>query len=117
MLDGGRGELAADFQQYYGLDLDALMGTFDYARVRLLVEQLPAGSRTVARMEPRAAWSEESYLLALIADNLSFMRYEQSGGKGRKPRPLDRPKAKPKQKKHIDVSGERIEALLFAPRS
>lgn len=117
MLDGGRGELAADFQQYYGLDLESLIDAYDYGRMRMLAEQLPAGSRTVARLEPRAAWSEESYLLALVADNLSFLRYEQSGGRGRKPKPLERPHARPERKrKHLGVSEQRVNELLFARR-
>lgn len=118
MLDGGRAELQADFQQYYGLDLASLMGAFDYRRIRTLAEQLPKGSRTIARLEPRAAWSDEAYLLALVADNLSFLRYEQSGGKGRKPKPVERPRAKPRRRgKTLHVSENRINELLFARRT
>lgn len=103
--------------QYYGLDLEGMLDAGDYRRARLLAEELPADSRTVRLMEPRAAWGEEAYLLALVADNLSFMRYEQAGGRGRRPQAVERPKAKAPEAKHLDVSDERIGALLFGGRA
>ena len=90
----------------------------EFARARVLAEQLPANSRTVRRLEPRAEWDEKAYLLALIADNIAFSRYEQRGGKGHKPEPVKRPRAATKQvHKHLEVSDRRIESLLFGSRS
>lgn len=89
----------------------------DFARARVLAEQLPAGSRTVRRLEPRSEWDEKAYLLALIADNIAFQRYEQRGGKGRKPQAVPRPKAAEKKTcRHLEVSDRRIRALLFDAR-
>lgn len=88
----------------------------DFARIATLAKQLPAQSRTVERIEPTLAWDEHAYLLALVADNLSFMRYENSGGRGKKPQPVQRPKPKEKEKKHLDVSDKRIDSLLFGSR-
>lgn len=67
-------------------------------------------------IEPRAAWDEHAYLLALVADNLSFLRYEQSGGKGRRPKPIERPKPRQKESKRLDVGDDRISELLFGQR-
>lgn len=67
-------------------------------------------------MEPRLAWDEKAYLLALVADNLSFLRYERAGGRGRKPQALERPKAKEPEARRLEVSDGRIDALLFGPR-
>lgn len=106
----------ADFQQYYGLDLELLWDRAEFRRIRVLASQLPTQSRTIVKLNPQAAWDEHAYLLALVADNLSFMRYEQTGGKGRKPKPLERPKPKKQVKQHLDVSEGRVQNLLFAPR-
>ncbi len=93
-----------------------LKGRFAY--VADLAAQLPAQSRTVVAVDPRARWDEQAYLLALIADNLSFLRYEQAGGKGRKPRQVERPKARPQEtkKKTFNVSRARVHSLLFDSR-
>ncbi len=68
------------------------------------------------RADPRAGWDEQAYLLALVADNLSFLRYELSGGRGHKPRPVERPKA-PRAARHIDATDAQIMGLLFDRRS
>lgn len=115
-MDGTR-ELYADFQQYYGLDLDRLMDGGEYGRINTLTLMLPEQSRTVRKIDPRAEWDEHAYLLALIADNIGFQRWEQGGGKGRKPKPVQRPKPKAaKAAKHIDATDAQISELLFAPR-
>lgn len=117
MLEG-RNELITDFQQYYGLDLEKLFLSGEFARAKVLATNLPSSSRTVVRLNPELAWDENAYLLALIADNIAFMRFEQSNGKGKKPKPLQRPKKaeKKKEKKTLNVSDKRIQSLLFKPR-
>lgn len=113
----GRGGLEADFQQYYGLELDALLDSCQYRRAQVLAENLPAGSRTVTRMEPRAAWGTTEYLLAGILDALNFMRYENAGGKGHKPKPVERPQAKKRERKRAHVGNARTMELLFGKRN
>lgn len=66
--------------------------------------------------DPRAGWDEHAYLLALIADNLAYLRYERSGGRGRKPKPVKRPEAA-RARRHVDATDEQIESLLFDERS
>lgn len=78
---------------------------------------LPHGSRTICDVDPRNDWSNSDYLLALAVDNLSYLRYEQAGGKGRKPDAVKRPEIKKEiERKHLDVSDGRIEELLFSER-
>ena len=112
------GELLADFQQYYGLDLRKCLDDGDYERAYLLTVNLPGGSRTLRAIDPRTAWGEQAYLLAAVVDNLTFLRYEQAGGKGKKPKPIQRPQAKPQKRRHrhLKISAERREALLFGKR-
>lgn len=88
----------------------------EFRRIRVLASQLPAESRTVKRMDPRMTWDLTAYLLALAIDNISCLRYEQSGSKGKKPKPIPRPQPK-KEKQRFDVSEGRVENLLFAPRN
>lgn len=107
--------MAADFQQYYNLNIDELMNTSQFARIVTLAVSLPMSSRTVVKLNPQLAWDENAYLLALIADNIAFQRYEQTGGKGRRPHPIERPKA-PQKHVHIDATDGQIQSLLFAPR-
>lgn len=118
MLLDMRGELVADFQQYYGLNLADLLAAYDYERIEYLALNLPIKARTVAKLNPEAAWDENAYLLSYIADNIAFQRYEQAGGKGKKPKPIERPKAKekPAEKKHLNMSKRKVDNLLFAPR-
>lgn len=113
-----RNELIADFQQFYGLDLETLLLNGEFKRIKALTLALPIKARVISKISPELAWDEDAYLLALIADNIAFLRYEQSGGKGKKPKQLERPKAKkkPKEKKTLDVSDKRIQSLLFAKR-
>lgn len=118
MRDHG-GELLADFQQYYGLDLRALMDGCEFERAHALAVNLPQGSRTFRAMDPSTAWGPTEHLLALVCDNLAFMRYEQAGGRGPKPKPVGRPRAPKKRNTEGTVHGktaEQVAALLAAPR-
>lgn len=109
-------ELMADFQQYYHIDLQELLDKGEVERVLDLASCLPLQSRTVKRIDPRAEWDAQSYLLALVVDNLSYLRYEQAGGKGHKPEMLERPKQKVPES-HLEVSASELDALLFDTRS
>ena len=56
-------------------------------------------------------------MLAAIVDNLSFLRYEQAGAKGKKPKQVPRPARQAKAKrKRLDVSAQRRQELLFGAR-
>jgi hypothetical protein len=107
----------ADFQQFYNLDMEALLDAGEYRRARILAQELPQQSRTVGAIDPRTAWGTADYLLALVVDHLAFLRYEHAGGKGRKPKPTERPKAKaPKVQKRLSMPEEKRASLLFAKR-
>ena len=114
------GELEADFQQFYGLDLFALLDEGRWRRAASLAAQLPRESRTVARQDPRARWGDAEYLLALAVDNLAFMRYERTG-KGRKPKPVERPRkraAKRQAERTVHgMSAARVGEILSRPRA
>lgn len=104
-------------QQYYGLELDRLLMRGEFRRLWALASQLPMRSRTMAREAPELSWDERDYLLALVADNLTYLRHEMAGGRGRKPKTVPRPKARRDGRaRHLDVSDERVSELLFGNR-
>lgn len=111
--------MLADFQQYYGLDLWAMLDACELERAFELAVQLPQGSRTYRAIDPSTAWGPTEHLLALACDNLAFLRYEQAGGRGPKPKPVERPRAPKKWNTEGTVHGktaEQVAALLAAPR-
>lgn len=71
------------------------------------------------RIEPRAEWDEHAYLLALVADELAFMRYENAGGKGRRPEPVKRPEGRAPEPphRHLDMGRGQVDSLLFGERT
>lgn len=122
LLAGHRDELEADFQQWYGLDLAHMLDAGEFRRARALAEQLPRASRTVRALQPKAAWGDAEYLLAYIADNLAYMRYEQGHSKKRrkKPKPYPRPteKGRPRADERTvhGMSAERVGEILSRKR-
>ena len=116
MLLEHRGQLTADFQQFYGLDLERMLDAGEYARCATLAANLPAESRIVHDADPRTVWGVDAYILATICDHLAYLRYELSDKKGKKPKPTQRPQARRKPALE-NVSRERVKSLLFDKRS
>lgn len=88
-------EVRADFQQYYALDIDEVNtgagGSIKLARACSLAARLPQGSRVIKKLNPRALWSDEAYLLHAIEFDLRSIAYGLSDGKGDKPKPIRTP--------------------------
>ena len=59
-------ELRADFQQFYGLDLDGMGSAYTVDHAACLAAQLPSDSRTVRRIDPGRSWGWCEHLLANI---------------------------------------------------
>ncbi len=71
--------------------------------------------------DPRLEWGATEQLLAAVVDNIAFLRYEQSGCKGRKPKPVKRPEKKDAGRRLQDrtvhgMSPERVASILALPR-
>lgn len=72
-----------------------------------LLFQAPAGSAVHAAIHGSEArsWSVDTYMLAAVVDLLAGANYQRAGGKGRKPRPVQRPgSGKAKQKRVVRVA-------------
>lgn len=90
-------ELRADFQQYYGLNIDrmGLRDGFSYAHAAVLAVQLPRTSRVFSAIDPNNSWSETDAFLAHIEYDLRILVWQNSkdGSKNRnQPKPPKTPK-------------------------
>jgi hypothetical protein len=88
--------LEADLLRFWHLDLPADLGTMrlTWRRLGILVRNLPAESATLRAMHGHAAdWSVTDHLLAAVVDVLQGGNWQRGGGKGKRPKPLERPKS------------------------
>ena len=94
LLEDHPGELRADFQRFYGLNLDGMGTEYSVAHAATLAAHLPQESACVRVASPEAAWDDATYLLAAIEYDLRVLAWQNSrdGAKGRnKPRPVQTP--------------------------
>lgn len=61
-------ELRADFQQYYGLNLDRMGIEYTVLHAADLAVMLPRGSRVLARIDPATEWTIEAQIMAASAN-------------------------------------------------
>lgn len=65
MLRERDGEVEADLQRFYGIDLAALWrGELSLRRLSVLIHTLPPESATTQSLEPVRGWSVTDYLIA-----------------------------------------------------
>lgn len=86
--------MTADFQQYYGIALPLEDGVPDLARMAVLWEQLPAGSRTARAQSPTLQWGTAEYLLWQIEYQVRALGWALSYDKKHptpKPKPIQTP--------------------------
>lgn len=88
------------------------------AHLACLAAQLGPGSRLARAYDERNAWDESDYLLAHIADSIAYLRYELAGCKGRKPKPIERPKnsRKDDRPRSHHVPRRKLDRILSAHR-
>lgn len=89
--------LRADFQRFYGLNLDGLGDEYTVEHAGALFEHLPKESATVKEIDPSQEWGPVEYLLARIEYDLRCLAY---GGKGPRPKPMKTPADCAKRKAH-----------------
>lgn len=68
---------------------------FTWGDLRSIVEQSPPDSAIARAMYPNeVAWRPTDYLLAMVVDILAVMNWRDGGAKGRRPKPLKRPRTR-----------------------
>lgn len=94
--------LLADLWRYYRVDLRDVFTESPAISPRLilaLTEQLPEDSALVAAHNggPQfRGWTAGRYLLAGVFDALQAANWQRAGNRGTKPRPVSRPRQKPR---------------------
>ena len=61
-----KAELRADFQQFYGLNIDAMGRGYTIRHAADLAAMLPSASRTFVSIDPENAWTLQDRILARI---------------------------------------------------
>lgn len=87
-------ELEADFQQYYGLNLERIGIDYSVAHAATLATQLPSDSRCMRQEIPGFEWSPEMYMLSAIEHGVRVLAWIQANqGKRRSafPKPIEPP--------------------------
>lgn len=110
LLGNHEGELRADFQRFYGLNLDGMGIDYSVTHAAALAANLPRESATVRAVVPEAAWSDETYLLSAIEYDLRVLAWQNSkdGSKGR-----NRPK-RPQTPADVERVRGKVEQTDFA---
>lgn len=100
--------IEADFQRYYRIYLgDLFTGKLTWRRFKVLYSRLPQNSQTSIAINGRAAlWTDVEELLASICEVLAWANWQRGGGKGAKPKSIDRPynESKPKTMEEAKAS-------------
>lgn len=86
--------LRADFQQYYGLNIDGMGTKFTHAHAAVLMLQLPSTSRLSKKINYDNEWDDSTYLLAAIEYDLRILIWQNTKDAQRnrnKPKPNTTP--------------------------
>lgn len=107
-------ELRADFQQFYGLNVDDMGAAFTRLHAAALCVQLPRESRLVRAMEPAAAWGDSEYIAHAMEHTLRVIAWQNGGGrKPDFPRPLPTPEDRARVSKKLERTNvERVNRVL-----
>ena len=112
-------ELRADFQQYYGLDLDGMGVDYSHAHAACLCAQLPAGARVWRGTA--AEWTAEQYLLAKMEHTLRVIAWQSTEDAQKRrnyPKPIDTPAAREEWQRKFDATNANrafVEDVLNRP--
>lgn len=88
-------ELRADFQQFYGLNIDEMGKSYSVSHAAALAVMLPEQSRVIRLVAPYASWGLEHQLLAIVANatrDLVWLEGDQKRRASNRPKPIEPPK-------------------------
>lgn len=98
--------LRADFQQFYGLNIDEIGVSFSVHHAATLASMLPTESRTIAVAAPYASWSLQDQLLAAATNALNllvWMEADPKRNRSNKPKPIEPPKKHSSDSVYLDA--------------
>lgn len=111
------GALRADFQRFYGLNLDGLGSAFGVLHAADLAAHLPPESATMLAVA--GGWSKTDLLLATLIDDFRLYVWAKSGGKAKhKPKPIPRPgvDSRSRMKDALLLPVDEVKRRLAMPR-
>ena len=73
-------ELRADFQQYYGLNIDGMGADYSVTHAAVLAVMLPLGARVPSKADPSLEWSLDRQLAAATANAVRDLHWAMAGG-------------------------------------
>lgn len=91
------GHLRADFQQFYGLNIDDMGVRYSVRHAAVLAVMLPTQSRVISVAAPHVSWTLDNHLQALAVNALHDLVWLESDYKRRqsnRQKPIEPPKAK-----------------------
>lgn len=114
--------LRADFQRFYGLDIDDVGHGIRCRRAADLAAHLPPEACAWRMFDPRMEWTVTQWLLAAIADNTGFIGWTKTKDaarrnarwKGRLPRPGAHERGRRADVNVMDVDS--LRRMLAMPR-
>lgn len=114
------GELRADFQQVYGLDLGRMGVDYSHAHAACLCAQLPPGSRVWR--DTVAEWDERMYMLASMEHTLrvlAWQRTEDAAKRRNYPKPIQTPAGREQLRQQVErtrANRAMVDAVLARKR-
>ena len=70
--------LRADFQQYYGLNVDGMGRDYSTLHAADLLTMLPEGSRVAACYDESSAWTSDRTLMAAMVNDLNWLVWSKT---------------------------------------
>lgn len=120
-LEEHGGAVRADFQQYYGLNIDEMGEAYSTLHAAELLVELPGESRVKRIYSDDGPWTFDRTLMALAVNALNVLVWQRTkdGSKGRnRPEPIG-PFARPRRRalEGEAMTIEELDALLSMPRT
>lgn len=111
-------ELEADFQEFYGLNLEDMGKAYSVRHAAVLAANLPAQARCLKSINHDLDWSLETHMLSVIEYDLRCLMWSLSDAKKKHiPYPKQLKPHKEKKIKEVKLSDmERIEGILNVRR-
>lgn len=117
------GALRADFQRWYGLDLDDLGHSLRIRRAADLAAYIPEDGAIWQKLDPRLEWGTTKQLLANISDATSLVAWTKTKDAQRQNATWDGALQRPGMREHRHrqqgvqaMSPEQLDRLLSMPR-
>lgn len=119
MIGTERELIEADFQQFYGLDLERMTVDYTVAHAARLAVALPVESRCAREVEADLAWSVEAHMLSRVEHELRCLLWGMAdkASRGPYPKPIEPPSKAREMRRRMDgTDTDMIDEAIFGGR-